>query len=96
MHRAFATFALLALLAAACNTPAAPSTTTVTTDDSTYINSVINGTSDCEDLQALFDGYAEAHDRFAASDRADKLEQMSLFTGRMDAADQRMREVGCY
>lgn len=53
----------------------------------------IRTSNDCGHLQNLFDVAAEAHD-FANENNA--LDAMQAMTARMSAADDRMREIGCY
>lgn len=57
-------------------------------DDS--VTQAINSSTDCAALQDMFDAYDEAHGL------ADALEDKERFTDYMQAADARMREVGCY
>jgi hypothetical protein len=53
----------------------------------------IEGSTDCDDLQSTFDRAYRNHS--LAADRYDEAE-MKWTGGYMDAADQRMRDIGCY
>lgn len=55
----------------------------------------IEGTDDCEELQVIFDASADAHERFG-DESPPNLSKMKMHTGIIEAADERMRAVGCY
>jgi hypothetical protein len=71
-------------------------TTTTTTTTTTVSDPVINqiaGMTSCADLQARFDVSYEAHQHASSNNTLDAMRTM---TARMTAADNRMREIGCY
>ena len=54
----------------------------------------IAASKDCEELQVIFDASVEAHGRFRDAEARD-LTMMQVQIGIMDAAHDRMHEVGC-
>lgn len=55
----------------------------------------ISAMTDCDELQAQFDQAAENHDR-DSNRRPKRLDLMKMSSSYMDAADARMRQIGCY
>lgn len=100
MTRVTALILGVSLLATACGGAATTTTSTEAVSEFGGHEGFVEGTreriaqeTDCEILQMIFDASDEAHGRFA--DDGD-LAGMEAHTAVMNAADERMDEVGCY
>jgi hypothetical protein len=56
----------------------------------------INASTDCTELQGIFDEAAAVHDEVSDGDAPNKVETMRRMTGYMNAASERMNDLGCY
>lgn len=78
---------------ACSDSPEATKTTTTTRPGNADVYVRIEAEADCSKLQQMFDQAYENHERDNAGGRT---EQMRWSTGYMDAADERMKKLGCY